>query len=433
MPIIAVFFLLTPLYYIIELLITTYLNSMQLLRTILILFFLTNLQLFSQWENFNMENSDLPSNRFFGIALDSKNNLWLGSQEGLVKYDGNEWVVYNTENSELPLNSVSYIGIDKNDLIWSSGNGNYAFNFDGINWTFFNATNEIGTLHGFDIDFDSENRPWYATSRFAKFYDEGTWKVVEHGKDESGFSLVKCVELDKEGVIWCGTNTDGIYSFYEAKLIKYYTGNSDIPTGRISSLAIDSLNNIWIGTQKSQIVKSEVLKDKWTVFEIEAQLLRNRIEQIRVDEKGDIWAASGLRLLHFDGFTWDTLHLDADTSGGTGPYIITDFIFNKFGNIWVTTDVDSGIYKYTRNVETSVEDDLSKSISIYPNPATDQKQVTIASSELINTITFTDISGNKIVDYPQVNSYSYQLSVDNLAKGVYFITVNGVSKKLVIK
>lgn len=405
---------------------------MLFLRTFLCLIII-NMSLYSQWENFNTDNSGIPRGQINGIALDSKNNLWLGSQEGLVKYDGNEWVVYNTDNSELPLNSVSYIGIDKNDLLWSSGNGNYAFNFDGINWTFFNANNEIGSLRGSDIDFDNENRPWYATSRFAKFYDEGTWKVVEHGKDVSGFSQVNCVEKDKDGVMWCGTETDGIYSFYEAKLIKYYTGNSDIPTGRISSLAIDSLNDIWIGTKTSQIVKFEVSEDKWTVYDIEPQLLRKRIEQIRVDNNGDIWAASGLRLLHFDGTTWDTLHLDADTSGGTGPYIITDFIFNKFGNIWVTTDTDSGIYKYKRNVETNVENDISESISIYPNPATDQKQVTIKSNELLNSLTLTDISGNKIVDYKQVNSYSYQLSVDNLAKGVYFITVNDITKMLVIK
>lgn len=151
---------------------------MRLSKFLLFIFFLVSLQLFSQWENFNTHNSGLPSDQFNGMALDSKNNLWLGSLAGLVKYDGSTWTVYDTTNSDLPWNEVSYIGIDKNDLLWSSTTGNYAFNFNGNIWNIFKYSDyNIIDFQAYDIEFDYDNKPWYATSRFVNT----TTKIVISG------------------------------------------------------------------------------------------------------------------------------------------------------------------------------------------------------------------------------------------------------------
>ncbi|MER3328161.1 MAG: two-component regulator propeller domain-containing protein, partial [Candidatus Kapaibacterium sp.] len=104
-----------------------------------------------------------------------------------------------------------------------------------------------------DIEFDYENRPWFATSRFAKYLVNNNWIEVPHAPDIAGFSDVNCVEMDKKDEIWLGTETEGLVSYYNSKLAYYSTKNSDIPSNRIASLAVDSLNNLWLGTKDSRI------------------------------------------------------------------------------------------------------------------------------------------------------------------------------------
>lgn len=240
--------------------------------------------------------------------------------------------------------------------------------------------------------------------------------------------------MDKNSVIWFGTEADGIFSYYGSKLTKYYPGNSDIPTGRISSIAVDSSNNIWVGTQKSQIIKFEVLKNKWTVYKIDALPFRDRIQQIRVDKKSDIWASCGIRLLHFDGSSWDTLYLEADATAPVFPQEITNFIFNKFGNIWVECNGSTGLYKYTRNPETGVAfEDNSKSINIYPNPTKETLTVKIEDNLFVDEYQIIDLAGKVVRQSTKIDNNPFLIDVDELAKGNYIIELLSKNKQTVRK
>jgi len=81
-------------------------------------------------------NSGLPSNSIRSIVIDASDNKWIGTEEGLAKFDGVNWTVYNTSNSGLPSNSVSSIIIDASDNKWI-GTGAGLAKFDDINWEIF--------------------------------------------------------------------------------------------------------------------------------------------------------------------------------------------------------------------------------------------------------------------------------------------------------
>ncbi len=71
------------------------------------------------WQNYTMNNSDLPSNRIWCLEVDSAQNLWAGTDGGLVKYDYEQWSVYSVENSFIPVANVIYdIHIDDDNNVW---------------------------------------------------------------------------------------------------------------------------------------------------------------------------------------------------------------------------------------------------------------------------------------------------------------------------
>jgi ligand-binding sensor domain-containing protein len=71
---------------------------------------------------YNTSNSGLPNDDYVNaITIDGLGNKWIGTNNGLAKFDGVNWAVYNTSNSGLPDNSVnSAIAIDGQGNKWIS-------------------------------------------------------------------------------------------------------------------------------------------------------------------------------------------------------------------------------------------------------------------------------------------------------------------------
>ncbi|MDL2239244.1 cadherin-like beta sandwich domain-containing protein, partial [Bacteroidales bacterium OttesenSCG-928-L14] len=76
-------------------------------------------------------------------------------------------------------------------------------------------------------------------------------------------------------------------------------------------------------------------------------------------------------------------------------------------------------------------EDFTNQIKIYPNPA--KNNVTIESSEEINNITIFDSFGKKIFERGNINEKSLMIDVNNYSVGIYYITVDGKTEKLIVK
>ncbi|HAW09221.1 MAG TPA: hypothetical protein DCW42_08695, partial [Bacteroidetes bacterium] len=83
------------------------------------------------WTIYNTSNSGLPRNGVISITIDKNSTKWLGTDGGLVKYDGT-WTIYDTLNSDIPDNTVYTIAIEVNNTKWIGTNeGMAAYNEDG--------------------------------------------------------------------------------------------------------------------------------------------------------------------------------------------------------------------------------------------------------------------------------------------------------------
>jgi ligand-binding sensor domain-containing protein len=67
---------------------------------------------------YNTSNSGLPDNWVLSIAIDSSENKWIGTQYGLVAFDGSNWTVYSPSNSGLNNSWAKYIVIDTKGNKW---------------------------------------------------------------------------------------------------------------------------------------------------------------------------------------------------------------------------------------------------------------------------------------------------------------------------
>lgn len=68
---------------------------------------------------FNKNNTNLPSSTIQAIAAEDDGTIWVGTDNGLARFDGGDWRVYNTQNTLLKDNEIKCITYDsRHKTIW---------------------------------------------------------------------------------------------------------------------------------------------------------------------------------------------------------------------------------------------------------------------------------------------------------------------------
>ncbi len=105
---------------------------------------------------FNYETSNgLPSNEIYDIAQDSKGFLWLGTEAGLVKYDGARFINYTSKASRG--NAVSNIKQDVLGTIWCTNFNGQIFYLKEDSLCLFTPFEPYYKTNYAEIEFDENN------------------------------------------------------------------------------------------------------------------------------------------------------------------------------------------------------------------------------------------------------------------------------------
>ncbi|MGM0568149.1 MAG: two-component regulator propeller domain-containing protein [Elusimicrobiota bacterium] len=130
------------------------------------------------WEKYDYDNSDLPINRVQSLFFDSSDRLWLGTPQGLSRNDEgtgegmNDLTNYTLDDEVIFSRVIRSISQSRDGNIWV-GTSEGAVEYDGNTWTKYNIrSSDIISNNITDIAAGSDGSLWFATtggvSRFLK-------------------------------------------------------------------------------------------------------------------------------------------------------------------------------------------------------------------------------------------------------------------------
>ncbi len=203
---------------------------------------------------FNVFNSDLPYNHTTAIAIDTNGNKWVGTyfEMGmgvLVKYDGVIWTEYPHPNMLCcPINSIA---VDKNNYIWLGTDYGLA-KFDGdTTWVVYKSSNSPLPVNGINsIVIDLEYNMWISTKNggLCKVVNDTNWTIYNTTNSELPSDWVNDLAIDSAGNLWIGTS-NGLVKFDGSLWSQTInTLNSPLPSNNVYAITIDSNDYKWIGT-----------------------------------------------------------------------------------------------------------------------------------------------------------------------------------------
>jgi ligand-binding sensor domain-containing protein/serine phosphatase RsbU (regulator of sigma subunit) len=185
------------------------------------------------------------------LLVDSKNKLWIGTNEGIVVYDlGNGHIKTLRTIDGMVSNDITAIFEDSKGLMWIGSTQKGLSLYDGKTFKTYNRENGLNYSAISSVAEDAKGRIWIGTEGGGVFvFDKGkftNYKVA----DGLAADYISLLEKDKDNNMWLGTNR-GLckYISKEARFITFNAGNgyTGVET-KPRAAYLDSDGNMWFGT-----------------------------------------------------------------------------------------------------------------------------------------------------------------------------------------
>jgi len=214
------------------------------------LFVTSSTGLLSQKPYFSKIRFSLPTEEpvFHEIVQDNDGYLWLGSEDGLFRFDGINFIKFHPADDTLSF-QVTALATDPSNTLWiGCGDGSIHYLHHG-KMTSFSPEEGTSSTAISDILFNEEGIMWWATQGEGVYYYNGT-RVFNIDRDNGlGDDYVYKLETDRDGIVYAATD-NGITRLTlkgDQKKVERPEINSQLPDIIVRTIKRDASGKLWLG------------------------------------------------------------------------------------------------------------------------------------------------------------------------------------------
>ncbi len=231
-------------------------------------------------------NDGLPQNNIQAIIQDSIGYIWIGTEAGLARFDGNVFKVFDSNSTPImKSNDIIALYLDTNGAIFISTYSGGILKF----WQdkFSSLNQELGLdpeITG-KLLRDSRGNLWIGTK--AGLYRFSAGQLVRYTiADGLPNDIISCLLEDNIGTIWIGTYGGGLSSL-KGGVFKNYSTKDGLESNTIRCMYFDNNRTLWIGTYGGGI--NCYKNGSFLPFSKGLNQSDNMIRAILEDRSGAIW------------------------------------------------------------------------------------------------------------------------------------------------
>ncbi len=304
----------------------------------------------------------LSQSTVFCIAQDQRGFIWIGTNDGLNRYDGYDFLVFEHEPDNLHSlsdNTILSLYVDQSGELWIGTDGGGLNRYDHATGEFtvyqskqssFNNLSDDAIL---DIYEDSLGWIWVGTKRGLNRLDS-QFETFEHmSYDFLNEAEIRDIVEDHTGLLWIATN-HGLVSYdRDEEFYTHYIHNPANPSSLggnlVNALFKDSEGIIWIGTENG-LNRFNRGTGNFTHFEFDPEndrsLIDNDVTAIYGEQGSVLWVGTQSGLERFDQQTGEFIHYQNDPgiSYSISSNSIHDIFVDLEGVLWVGTE-NGGVNK----------------------------------------------------------------------------------------
>jgi signal transduction histidine kinase/ligand-binding sensor domain-containing protein/DNA-binding response OmpR family regulator len=250
-----------------------------------------------QFTVFDKNTTDaLKSNRISALYEDRHGNLWIGSAGGDVsRLHGSDFTAY-TGDDGLPGFGISSFQEDRTGNLWVGTLGGGLGRLEGERFTMYREDDGLASDTVFSLVHDHEGVLWIGTKGGLSRFQNGDFRTYTTGDGLQG-RAVRALYEDRRGVLWIGTDGSGLNRFENGALVGHTTSEAH-SHDKVLSLLEDRDGNLWVGTAAGGLIR---IKDgQFTVMDARDGLSGDSVVSLYEDREGNLWVGTYLGLQRFD-------------------------------------------------------------------------------------------------------------------------------------
>ena len=259
----------------------------------------------------------------------------LDPDKRITQYRLESW----TRRDGLPGNNVEAVSQTPDGYLWLGSNNGLA-RFDGVQFSTFQVEDHpaLGSNRIMDLAVTSKGRLWILTLKGLSYYEDGVFhKAILNPK----IQYQRHLAVDENDHLWLGCGGEGIFRMAPDGSTTNYRRDSGL-----GSLVI---NNLVITHNGTLVVASNYGAYQFDGQEFKA-LYKGPVMGVWVEDNGLLWANNFLEGLY--RVSWDGEPEAFDSTRGLDAKLVNAIHEDHRGNLWFATDV-AGLGRYSNgHIET---------------------------------------------------------------------------------
>lgn len=235
----------------------------------------------------NTENG-FPQNTALALLQDRNGYLWIGTELGLARFDGQRFTLFDKANTpEIKSNKIRALLEDRRGDLW------------------------IGTIGG--------GLTRYSQGRFRTFTTA----------DGLSSNTVRCLLQDHDGYLWVGTDNNGLNWFHDDAFTTFGTKDG-LADNQVQALAESPDRTLWIATHNGL---TSFRNGAFRVFRTSEGLPNNYVRALLAMPDGGVWVGTNAGLSYYDSGRFTNPSLGS----GLSSDIVQSLALDPNGDLWVGT------------------------------------------------------------------------------------------------
>ncbi|MGH9581647.1 MAG: ligand-binding sensor domain-containing protein, partial [Bryobacteraceae bacterium] len=232
---------------------------------------------------FDKHTPGLLNNQINCLLTDRKGNLWIGTDGGgLSRLSHGKFTAYTSRNG-LPNDSILALYEDEAGSLWIGTNGGGLARFTNGHFRIFTKANGLPDNTVCALSGDGRGNVWIGTHAGIGRFSHGVFQSPDIGA--LGTAYVRAVYAGQRGILWAGTS-DGLWRIGAGGTRKFTTADG-LTSNTIFRIYEDRAGTLWIGTGAGGL--NRYAKGRFSSFTESDGLMGKDVWSILEDREGTLW------------------------------------------------------------------------------------------------------------------------------------------------
>jgi ligand-binding sensor domain-containing protein/signal transduction histidine kinase len=229
----------------------------------------------------------LPGNTVKAIAQTADGYLWIGTPQGLARFDGVQFTSFDTQSTpELKNTSITALCANKTGVLWIGTDGGGLVRLTNGVFTSFSKSNGLAGSNVSVIFESKDGSLWIGTTNGLSHFAEGHFSTYRHAQGLLS-DVIRNIYEDRGGNLWIATGK-GLNCLRHGGVMDSFTMPDGLPNDSVRAICQDKGGRIWIGSNNG------LLWYNWFFYAYNTHygLSDTFVSSICEDREGNLWVGT---------------------------------------------------------------------------------------------------------------------------------------------